>query len=156
MWPVLQFILTLCVCFNLNGYDCWLVSLVRRDHVRNWVGMASCPVSMNGSFQLRNLMACGKGLSATSIFSWKFEISFYIDVGICFCSLIYESGLKQRLLRYAASALFFTEKGVDPFLVSWNRYGTSSWLSIKKYHFIPKREVSFFSLGASQVFLELL
>ncbi|KAA8542214.1 hypothetical protein F0562_023366 [Nyssa sinensis] len=36
-------------------------------------------------------------------------------------SLIYESGLKQRLLRYAASALLFTEKGVDPFLVSWNR-----------------------------------
>ncbi|XP_010248666.1 PREDICTED: pachytene checkpoint protein 2 homolog [Nelumbo nucifera] len=36
-------------------------------------------------------------------------------------SLIYEAGLKQRLLRYAASALLFTEKGVDPFLVSWNR-----------------------------------
>ncbi|KHN19256.1 Pachytene checkpoint protein 2 like [Glycine soja] len=36
-------------------------------------------------------------------------------------SLIYESGLKQRLLRYAASALLVTEKGVDPFLVSWNR-----------------------------------
>ncbi|CAN1291256.1 Pachytene checkpoint protein 2 homolog, partial [Linum perenne] len=36
-------------------------------------------------------------------------------------SLIYESGLKQRLLRYAASALLFTEKCVDPFLVSWNR-----------------------------------
>ncbi|KAL3512734.1 hypothetical protein ACH5RR_025451 [Cinchona calisaya] len=36
-------------------------------------------------------------------------------------SLIYESGLKQRLLRYAASALLFTEKGVDPFLVAWNR-----------------------------------
>ncbi|KAI3988742.1 hypothetical protein MKX01_001514 [Papaver californicum] len=36
-------------------------------------------------------------------------------------SLIYESGLKQRLLRYAASALLFTDKGVDPFLVSWNR-----------------------------------
>lgn len=36
-------------------------------------------------------------------------------------SLIYESGLKQRLLRYAASALLFSEKGVDPFLVSWNR-----------------------------------
>ncbi|GLT28063.1 hypothetical protein SLA2020_030200 [Shorea laevis] len=36
-------------------------------------------------------------------------------------SLIYETGLKQRLLRYAASALLFTEKGVDPFLVSWNR-----------------------------------
>ncbi|KAG5049910.1 hypothetical protein JHK85_011013 [Glycine max] len=33
-------------------------------------------------------------------------------------SLIYESGLKQRLLRYAASALLFTEKGVDPFLVA--------------------------------------
>ncbi|XVF11164.1 hypothetical protein REPUB_Repub08aG0002300 [Reevesia pubescens] len=37
-------------------------------------------------------------------------------------SLIYESGLKQRLLQYAASALLFTEKGVDPFLVSWNQY----------------------------------
>ncbi|KAL5076439.1 hypothetical protein RYX36_015423, partial [Vicia faba] len=36
-------------------------------------------------------------------------------------SLIYESGLKQRLLRYAASALLFMEKAVDPFLVSWNR-----------------------------------
>eukprot|EP00261_Vitis_vinifera_P028744 XP_010663092.1 PREDICTED: pachytene checkpoint protein 2 homolog isoform X3 [Vitis vinifera] len=36
-------------------------------------------------------------------------------------SLIYEPGLKQRLLRYAASALLFTEKGVNPFLVSWNR-----------------------------------
>ncbi|CAA0820953.1 P-loop containing nucleoside triphosphate hydrolases superfamily protein [Striga hermonthica] len=36
-------------------------------------------------------------------------------------SLIYDSGLKQRLLRYAASALLFTEKCVNPFLVSWNR-----------------------------------
>ncbi|XP_039056318.1 pachytene checkpoint protein 2 homolog [Hibiscus syriacus] len=36
-------------------------------------------------------------------------------------SLNYEYGLKQRLLCYAASALLFTEKGVDPFLVSWNR-----------------------------------
>ncbi|XP_052183788.1 pachytene checkpoint protein 2 homolog [Diospyros lotus] len=36
-------------------------------------------------------------------------------------SLIYESSLKQRLLRYAASALLFSEKGVDPFLISWNR-----------------------------------
>ncbi|XP_050224221.1 pachytene checkpoint protein 2 homolog [Mercurialis annua] len=36
-------------------------------------------------------------------------------------SLIYETGLKQRLLRYAASALLFTEKGVDPFSISWNR-----------------------------------
>ncbi|CAH8359727.1 unnamed protein product [Eruca vesicaria subsp. sativa] len=33
-------------------------------------------------------------------------------------SLIYESGLKQRLLRYAASALLFTQKGVNPNLVS--------------------------------------
>ncbi|CAH8355011.1 unnamed protein product [Eruca vesicaria subsp. sativa] len=43
--------------------------------------------------------------------------------GFCFvlCSLIYESGLKQRLLCYAASALLFTQKGVNPNLVSWNR-----------------------------------
>ncbi|KAL6493491.1 nucleolar component of the pachytene checkpoint [Orobanche gracilis] len=39
-------------------------------------------------------------------------------------SLIYDSGLKQRLLRYAASALLFTEKGVNPFLVSWNRHSS--------------------------------
>ncbi|CAN8274021.1 unnamed protein product [Cochlearia groenlandica] len=36
-------------------------------------------------------------------------------------SLIYESGLKQRLLRYSASALLFTQKGVNPNLISWNR-----------------------------------
>ncbi|KAL2465392.1 P-loop containing nucleoside triphosphate hydrolase superfamily protein [Abeliophyllum distichum] len=30
-------------------------------------------------------------------------------------------GMWERLLRYAASALLFTEKGVNPFLVSWNR-----------------------------------
>nr|GEZ32674.1 pachytene checkpoint protein 2 homolog [Tanacetum cinerariifolium] len=30
--------------------------------------------------------------------------------------LIYESGLKQRLFKYAASALLFTRKGVDPLL----------------------------------------
>lgn len=37
------------------------------------------------------------------------------------CSLIYESGLKQRLLRYAATALLFTERGVNPCVISWNR-----------------------------------
>ncbi|KAL7138897.1 hypothetical protein ABFS83_09G013800 [Erythranthe nasuta] len=36
-------------------------------------------------------------------------------------SLIYDYGLKQRLLRYSASALLFTDKGVNPSLVSWNR-----------------------------------
>ncbi|KMZ66411.1 putative ATPase protein [Zostera marina] len=36
-------------------------------------------------------------------------------------SLIYESGLKQRLLRYAATALLFTERGVNPCVISWNR-----------------------------------
>ncbi|XP_078433621.1 pachytene checkpoint-like protein [Wolffia australiana] len=36
-------------------------------------------------------------------------------------SLVYETGLKRRLLRYAASALLFSERGVNPCLVSWNR-----------------------------------
>lgn len=36
-------------------------------------------------------------------------------------SLIFDSGVKQRLLRYAASALLFSDKKVDPQLVSWNR-----------------------------------
>ncbi|KAF3793638.1 Pachytene checkpoint protein [Nymphaea thermarum] len=35
--------------------------------------------------------------------------------------MVYGKGLKQRLLRYAGSALIFTEKRVDPYLVSWNR-----------------------------------
>jgi hypothetical protein len=38
------------------------------------------------------------------------------------CSLILEKGLKQRLLQYATSALLFADKGVNPHLVSWNRY----------------------------------
>ena len=33
----------------------------------------------------------------------------------------YDSGIKQRLLRYAASALLFSQRRVDPQLVSWNR-----------------------------------
>ncbi|OIV97153.1 hypothetical protein TanjilG_28904 [Lupinus angustifolius] len=55
----------------------------------------------------------------TSIFNeWTLPAK---EFGGMWESLMYESGLKQRLLRYAASALLFTEKGVDPFLVSWNR-----------------------------------
>lgn len=34
---------------------------------------------------------------------------------------MYDGDLKRRLLRYAASALQFSEAGVDPRLVSWNR-----------------------------------
>ena len=45
----------------------------------------------------------------------------YVSDLVIACSLLYEVGLKQRLLRYAASALLFTERGVDPCLVSWNR-----------------------------------
>eukprot|EP00249_Psilotum_nudum_P036438 c731_g1_i1 orf=200-1618(+) len=36
-------------------------------------------------------------------------------------SLIYDTGLKQRLLCYAESTLIFAEKSVDPHLISWNR-----------------------------------
>ncbi|KAL2634595.1 hypothetical protein R1flu_006074 [Riccia fluitans] len=36
-------------------------------------------------------------------------------------SLIYESALKQHLVRYAATALLFSEKGVNSHLISWNR-----------------------------------
>jgi len=36
-------------------------------------------------------------------------------------SLIYDSGVKQQLLRYSESALLFSEKGVNPCLISWNR-----------------------------------
>eukprot|EP00475_Leptophrys_vorax_P001850 TRINITY_DN11036_c0_g1_i3.p2 TRINITY_DN11036_c0_g1~~TRINITY_DN11036_c0_g1_i3.p2 ORF type:complete len:138 (+),score=13.82 TRINITY_DN11036_c0_g1_i3:379-792(+) len=36
-------------------------------------------------------------------------------------SLVYETGIKQRLVRYATSALLFSEKGVNCQLVSWNR-----------------------------------
>jgi hypothetical protein len=35
--------------------------------------------------------------------------------------LYYDSSIKQRLLRYATSALLFSERGVSTDLVSWNR-----------------------------------
>ncbi|KAK2989759.1 hypothetical protein RJ640_030252 [Escallonia rubra] len=53
-------------------------------------------------------------------------------------SLIYEPGLKQRLLRYAASALLFTEKGVDPFLVSWNRYSQCQLVEVNAHSLFSK------------------
>lgn len=87
------------------------------------MGMDNYLALMSGFSQQRNLMACGKGMNATTFFFFSL-----IDTNLVRCawnclfySLIYESGLKQRLLRYASSALLFTEKGVDPFLVSWNR-----------------------------------
>jgi hypothetical protein len=36
-------------------------------------------------------------------------------------SLILAPGIKQRLLEYALSALLFSDKGVSPHIVSWNR-----------------------------------
>eukprot|EP00051_Salpingoeca_urceolata_P004743 m.67330 g.67330 ORF g.67330 m.67330 type:complete len:432 (-) comp13823_c0_seq2:257-1552(-) len=36
-------------------------------------------------------------------------------------SLVYDSGIQQRLLRYAEAALLFSDKGVDNKLVAWNR-----------------------------------
>ncbi|GBG84958.1 hypothetical protein CBR_g39421 [Chara braunii] len=36
-------------------------------------------------------------------------------------SLVYDSGVKQRLLKYAASALVFSDMGVNTKLISWNR-----------------------------------
>jgi SpoVK/Ycf46/Vps4 family AAA+-type ATPase len=36
-------------------------------------------------------------------------------------SLMYESEVKQRLLRYSTSALLFSDSEVDPNLISWNR-----------------------------------
>ncbi|KAL0356254.1 UNVERIFIED_CONTAM: Pachytene checkpoint protein 2 [Sesamum radiatum] len=53
-------------------------------------------------------------------------------------SLIYDSGLKQRLLRYAASALLFTEKGVNPFLVSWNRYPQCQLIEVNAHSLFSK------------------
>lgn len=36
-------------------------------------------------------------------------------------ALIYDDGVKRNLLEYASTALFFTQRGVDASLVSWNR-----------------------------------
>ena len=70
----------------------------------------------------RFLLLCSLWLTLNYSFLDKILINLPCTIYHCFCSLIYESGLKQRLLRYAASALLFTEKAVDPFLVSWNRW----------------------------------
>lgn len=36
-------------------------------------------------------------------------------------TLYYDTAIKQRLLRYATSALLFSERGVNPTLIAWNR-----------------------------------
>jgi hypothetical protein len=36
--------------------------------------------------------------------------------------LYYDTHIKKRLLNYAASALVFSEAGVNPQLISWNRW----------------------------------
>jgi hypothetical protein len=69
----------------------------------------------------RFLLLCSLCLPLSYSSLNKIKLNLPWTIYHCFCSLIYESGLKQRLLRYAASALLFTEKAVDPFLVSWNR-----------------------------------
>ncbi|KAM0832966.1 hypothetical protein ACQ4PT_064560 [Festuca glaucescens] len=53
-------------------------------------------------------------------------------------SLLYEVGLKQRLLRYAASTLLFTERGVDPCLVSWNRYSMCQLVEVNAHSLFSK------------------
>lgn len=83
--------------------------------------MLNLQALMNGVFLQKNLMACGKGLSSNTQFFHGSKQKLNIMVSILLCSLIYDYGLKQRLLRYAASALLFTEKGVNHVLVSWNR-----------------------------------
>ena len=84
--------------------------------------MVNLLVFMNGFFLQKNLMECGKGLFNNSQFHHGWKLKLQIMLFIILCSLIYDSGLKQRLLRYAASALLFTEKGVNHVLVSWNRW----------------------------------
>ncbi|KAF8369627.1 hypothetical protein HHK36_032353 [Tetracentron sinense] len=45
--------------------------------------------------------------------------------------VIYEYSLKQRLLQYVACDFLFTAKGVEHFLVSWNRVEAKLKFSIK-------------------------
>ena len=83
--------------------------------------MIRSQASMSGLYLPKNSMVCGKGKYCLSIIN-HFNLHFCpVDDLNGVCSLLYEVGLKQRLLRYAASALLFTERGVDPCLVSWNR-----------------------------------
>uniref|UniRef100_A0A0D9W691 Pachytene checkpoint protein 2 homolog n=1 Tax=Leersia perrieri TaxID=77586 RepID=A0A0D9W691_9ORYZ len=65
---------------------------------------------------------------------WQSSIGDLISL----CSLLYEVGLKQRLLRYAASALLFTERGVDPCLVSWNRYSMCQLVEVNAHSLFSK------------------
>ena len=41
-------------------------------------------------------------------------------------ALVFDIAVKQHLLQYATSALFFADKKVDPQLVTWNRWGPLS------------------------------
>jgi hypothetical protein len=97
--------------------------------VRNQVRMIPSLASMSGLYRPKNSMACGKGLIGHCFYITSLTFFFgSVDDINSICSLIYEVGLKQRLLRYAASALLFTERGVDPCLVSWNRLACNTYL----------------------------
>lgn len=41
-------------------------------------------------------------------------------------ALYYDTEIKQRLLRFATSALQFADAGVNQQLISWNRWGRGS------------------------------
>ena len=51
---------------------------------------------------------------------WEWEVPSLEFDGL-WASLHFDSAIKRRLLAYARSALFFSTKGVDAKLVSWNR-----------------------------------
>ncbi|XP_004300859.1 PREDICTED: pachytene checkpoint protein 2 homolog [Fragaria vesca subsp. vesca] len=107
--------------FKLMGHCLWLEEIVEDAQPLRWKLCKSfkkysaqmLDVQFGGS---SSILKMGTAYSDGSV--KNFELLDPLELKNC---LIYESGPKARLLRYAAGALHFAEKGVDPFLVSWNR-----------------------------------
>ncbi|KAL6174820.1 hypothetical protein ACLB2K_051465 [Fragaria x ananassa] len=129
--------------FKLMGHCLWLEEIIEDAQPLRW---KLCKSFKSDSAQMLDVQFGGSSsiLKMVSIFSfvvivlrkfgcgkWEPRIQMAVSKTLSYLipwnwrtgsfSLIYESGPKARLLRYAAGALHFAEKGVDPFLVSWNR-----------------------------------
>ncbi|KAH7438136.1 hypothetical protein KP509_04G002400 [Ceratopteris richardii] len=53
-------------------------------------------------------------------------------------SLIFDTTLKRRLIRYAEVALLFSETAVNPNMISWNRYGEAQLVEINAHSLFSK------------------
>lgn len=66
-------------------------------------------------FEYVRICTCESSISRTAL------IIVFQEFAGSWDALYYDTEIKQRLLRFASSALLFAEAGVNTHLISWNR-----------------------------------